>query len=53
MDVVTGALRTFEFTHYDDDKQNRRMVFINEPLDKVLTINYDHFSYMITAPVRD
>jgi hypothetical protein len=52
MSKATGAIKTFVFDSFQDDPQNKRTLFINEELDKVLTIYYDDLSYMITAPYR-
>ena len=43
-------MKTFPFDQFDDDKQNRRYVFIDSEKDKVLTLFYDDISYLITAP---
>ena len=47
-----GVIKTFVFDSYIDDPQNKRYIFTNEELLKVLTINYDSFDYMITAPYK-
>lgn len=47
---TTSVLKSFVFTTYHDDPQNRRSVFINDDLDKVLTLYYDDLAYIITAP---
>lgn len=47
---ATGAIRTFVFHSFEDDKQNKRIIYVNEDNDKVLTIYTDDLSYMITAP---
>ena len=48
--ALTGAIRTFVFDRYDDDKQNQRYIFIHEDSDKVLTLHYHEVGYMITSP---
>ena len=47
---ATGAIRTFVFNVFEDDKQNKRIIYVNEDNDKILTIYTDDLSYMITAP---
>lgn len=50
---ATGVIRTFVFHAFEDDKQNKRIIYINEDTDKALTIYTDDLSYMITAPYLD
>ena len=47
---ANGVMRTFVFHAFEDDKQNKRIIYVNEDNDKVLTIYTDDLSYMITAP---
>lgn len=47
---TTSALRTFIFTNYPADPQNKRSIFHDEDSDKVLTLYYDDLAYIITAP---
>ena len=47
---ATGVMRSFVFNVFEDDKQNKRIIYVNEDNDKVLTIYTDDLSYMITAP---
>lgn len=50
MSKGNGAMKTFVFTHFEDDKQNGRILFVHEEADKVLTLYYHDISYMITSP---
>ena len=52
MSKTTGAMKTFVFDNFQDDPQNKRSLFINEDMDKVLTLYYDDCSYMVTSPFK-
>ena len=47
---TTKTLKTFLFDSFNDDPQNKRCIFIDNDLDKVLTLNYDDVAWMITSP---
>ena len=51
--VGEDSLRVFKWDEFEDDKQNKRIVFHNIEEEKVLTIYTDNLQYMITAPYRD
>jgi hypothetical protein len=46
---TSKSLKSFVFTLYKDDPQNKRSIFQNEDTDKVLTLYYDDLAYLITS----
>ena len=48
---ATGAIRTFTFDSFEDDKQNSRYIFHNHQTDFILTIHYHDVSSLITSLV--
>jgi len=49
--TYTGSRHIFKWTAFDDDKVLKRLVFINEETNEVLTLNYTAFDWMTTKPV--
>lgn len=53
MTKSSGVLRTFIYTDVDDDKQNKRITFVDDNSGKVLTIYTDDISYILTSPYNE
>ncbi len=50
---ATGAIRTFTFDSFEDDKQNSRYIFHNHQTDFILTVHYHDVSSLITSPIKE
>lgn len=49
--TYTGSRHIFKWTAFEDDKVLKRLIFINEETNEVLTLNYTAFDWMTTKPV--
>lgn len=49
----TKKVKMFLFDSYIDDRQMNRVIFTDSEFDKVLTLNNDSFTWMITRPNKN